>query len=155
MRIKNITNFKKQNCNTLNTINIRKISVQDHHPIEQGLRHVCCETYLDYVPVQDHHPIEQGLRREEMLWKTWNLRSPRPSSNRTRIKTSGGCFPKQPERDCPRPSSNRTRIKTKATALLPGPVEQVQDHHPIEQGLRHGSRDTVKIKIVSSKTIIQ
>ena len=36
--------------------------VQDHHPIEQGLRQGGCSGRPSLVRVQDHHPIEQGLR---------------------------------------------------------------------------------------------
>ncbi len=92
--------------------NIR--SLRDHLPLKQGLRRVnfdfcaSCRRRL-----RDHLPLKQGLRLIINGETLYLLRyAPRPSSTKTRIKTSGIGLSVITLKDSPRPSSTKTRIKT-------------------------------------------
>ena len=141
---------------------MRRVSVlvvRDHLPLKQGLRLHLLKFRNRGWCVRDHLPLKQGLR----LRNSWMLLSkdcPRPSSIKTRIKTSHTSLELRELHLGPRPSSIKTRIKTKPLLLFfailracprPSSIKTriktrirlidcsnlaVRDHLPLKQGLR-------------------
>ena len=100
----------------------------------------CLRSRTEFV-LRDHLPEEQGLRHDYVTRMKYSCTSQRPSSRRTRIKTShwrmnSAVFRSQ------RPSSRRTRIKTPKLKYKESEYQKLRDHLPEEQGLRQSRKDT-------------
>ena len=86
--------------------------------------------------VRDQHPLKQGLRPECRRDDLIHFQArPRPTSTKTRIKTSFSNTGLAGIATSPRPTSTKTRIKTVRPAGC-RPHHRVRDQHPLKQGLR-------------------
>ncbi len=93
--------------------NRKNVTLRDHPPLKQGLRRVDTGHGEDFtIFLRDHPPLKQGLRHSLGSPAHTLLRPPRPSSTKTRIKTSVKVKVYNKRRETPRPSSTKTRIKT-------------------------------------------
>ena len=134
--------------------------LRDHPPLKQGLRRGCYRKCVAVSGLRDHPPLKQGLR-QALFYRTdciiWA--SPRPSSTKTRIKTTQVLPINSLFNGTPRPSSTKTRIKTlcrggRLDLVTPRPSStktrikttcnfsrfimqfMLRDHPPLKQGLR-------------------
>ena len=44
------------------TFNTKQERVREQHPLQQGLRLLCCKVVVPWLVVREQHPLQQGLR---------------------------------------------------------------------------------------------